>query len=586
MLICLASFVIAFAQADSATVVPISQLVHTTWTWKDGAPTDIRDLAQTTDALLWIGSDSGLTSFDGARFVQFQPRNGDVLPTTGVRSLTPARDGGLWIVWRNGQVSRLRDDRLITFGDSDGLASAFEIAESRSGVVVAGTAAGVARFASGRWINVSQEWGYPDTEGVAVWFDRGGTLWAESESRVLYLPAGSYQFVDAQMPLVYQPGVRADFAEAPDGTIWMAERGRSAHTVSRIADKDPITEVTVVATALLIDKHGSVWVGSAGDGIRRVSDLHRMRGRKIAQFGPEAEQFTERDGLLSNYVVSLLEDGDGAIWVATGAGLQRFREAAWYQTTAARYALIILIGSSGALGAVLVQRRRHLLAQQTLRGRYAATLAERARIAQDLHDTLLQGFTGITIQLRAIQRVLSREPGGRAAGLEAVLASADSALHDARNTIWDMRAVELEGRDLPDALEGAIRSIMEGASVSVDFRVRGDRRPLSPLIETTALRIGREAVMNALKHADARKVDVRLEYSPRALILRIADDGKGITAGAVEAAASDGHLGIAGMRTRAQRVDGMLSITSGQEGGTTVEVSLPCAAVGNSDPTR
>jgi signal transduction histidine kinase len=192
---------------------------------------------------------------------------------------------------------------------------------------------------------------------------------------------------------------------------------------------------------------------------------------------------------------------------------------------------------------------------------------------------LLQGFTGITIQLRAIQRVLSREPDARAAALETVLTSADRTLHDARNAIWDLRAVELDGRDLPDALEGAIRSMMAGASVSVDFSVRGDRRALSPLIETTALRIGREAVMNALKHADARKVDVRLEYTSRGLILQIADDGRGIHPSAIEAASNDGHLGITGMRTRAQRVDGMLSITSHPGRGTTVEASLPCTGV-------
>src|SRR5215207_9337456 len=104
MLVCVASFVIAFSQADSTRVVPIDQLVPRTWTWKDGAPADIRDLAQTTDGSLWIGSDSGLTRFDGARFVEFQSHSGDTVPRTGVRSLTTAQDGGLWIVWRNGQV--------------------------------------------------------------------------------------------------------------------------------------------------------------------------------------------------------------------------------------------------------------------------------------------------------------------------------------------------------------------------------------------------------------------------------------------------------------------------------------------------
>src|SRR6476660_10034957 len=185
MLVCLASFVIALSQADSSKIVPINQLVRTTWGSQDGAPIDIRDLAQTTDGLLWIGSDSGLARFDGTRFVQFRPQHGDTLPGTGVRHLTAARDGGLWIVWRNGQVSRLRNGRLITFGERDGLPTAFRIAESPTGVIVAGTATGIARFANGRWKDVSHEWGYPDTEGVVVWFDREGNLWVESEMRVL-----------------------------------------------------------------------------------------------------------------------------------------------------------------------------------------------------------------------------------------------------------------------------------------------------------------------------------------------------------------------------------------------------------------
>jgi len=576
MLVCLVAFTIAVSQADSTTkVVPIDQLVSTTWTWKDGAPIGIRDLAQTADGSLWIASDSGLTRLDGSRLVRFQPQHGDTLARTGVRDLAPARDGGLWIVWRNGQVSRLRDGQLVTFGERDGLSNAFQVAESSTGVIVAGTANGITRFTNGQWKDVSREWGYPDTEGVAVWFDRGGTLWAESEARVLYLPAGSSRFVDPQMRLAYQPGARADFAEAPDGSVWIAELGRSAHTVPRIAEQGPVTEVMVGAASLLVDRRGSLWVGSAEAGLRRVSDLHSIRGMKVGPFGPEAEQFTTRDGLLSNTVVSLLEDRHGAIWVATPLGLQRFREAYWYQTIWFRYALILSIGAFGALAVVLVQRRRHVAAQEALKSRYDAVLGERARIAQELHDTLLQGFTGITIQLRAIQRVLSRQPNDGAAALETVLTSADGALREARNAIWDMRAVDLEGRNLPEALDATARSIMTGAPVSVDFIVRGSRRPLPPLVETTALRIAREAVVNVLKHADARGVTVRLEYAAKLLILDVVDDGRGMASRAAEEAASAGHLGLAGIRARAHRAGGTVKISSQTGAGTTVRVTLP-----------
>jgi signal transduction histidine kinase len=575
MLIFLATLMIAFPRADSTKVVPINQLVRTTWTLKDGAPINIRDLAQTTDGVLWLGSDSGLTRFDGGRFVQFEPRHGETLPSAGVRHLQPARDGGLWIVWRNGQVSRLRNDRLTSFGGRDGLATAFRITESRAGVVVAGTATGIARYDNGRWKDVSHEWGYPDTEGVSVWFDREGTLWAESESRVLYLRGGSSRFADPGMPLESQPGVRADFAEAPDGTIWMAEIARSAHTVPRVADDGPVTEVMIGATTLLIDRRGSLWVGSWGDGLRRISDLDRIRGRKVARFDAETEELTEREGLLSNSVVSLLEDKDGSIWVATSMGLQRFHEAFWYQTIWFRYIITFLIGAFVAMTAVLVQRRRHMLAQQALKREYDATLSERARIAQELHDTLLQGFIGITIQLRAIQRIWSKRPTEGAAALETALTSADSALRDARHAIWDMRAVELDGCDLAEALERAARTATEGTSVNLKFRVLGDRRRLSESIETTALRIGREAIANAVRHAQATEIDVVVTFAESAVELRVCDDGIGILPDTLRRTTEGKHLGLRGMQTRAQHAGGSLEIATDERGGTIVTARLP-----------
>jgi signal transduction histidine kinase len=210
-----------------------------------------------------------------------------------------------------------------------------------------------------------------------------------------------------------------------------------------------------------------------------------------------------------------------------------------------------------------------------LRVRYQAALSERARIAQELHDTLLQGFTGITLQLRAIERVLAQRPKESAEALKKVLASADTALRDARHMIWDMRAVELEGRDLASALEAAARVAMADSPAELRFTVHGDRRRLPLGVETTALRIGREAVLNAVKHAAPRTLEVSLEYGARSLTLRVVDDGTGIPPGAMDAAAAGEHLGIAGMRDRAHRAGGKLDITSEPGRGTTVSASLP-----------
>jgi signal transduction histidine kinase len=140
-----------------------------------------------------------------------------------------------------------------------------------------------------------------------------------------------------------------------------------------------------------------------------------------------------------------------------------------------------------------------------------------------------------------------------------------------------------EGRDLPEALDGAVRSVVAGSSVALEFIVRGERRPLPLLVETTALRIGREAVVNALKHADAHKVDVHLEYGAQLLNLQVRDDGRGMTPSAQEAAASDGHLGLAGMRARAHSAAGTIEITSEPGRGTTVRASLPITRSGEGE---
>lgn len=116
---------------------------------------------------------------------------------------------------------------------------------------------------------------------------------------------------------------------------------------------------------------------------------------------------------------------------------------------------------------------------------------------------------------------------------------------------------------------------MAGSSAELVFTVQGDRRRLPLAVETTALRVGRKAVLNAVKHAAPRTVAAALAYGLRSLTLRVADDGTRISPGALDAAAAGEHLGIAGMRDRAQRAGGTLKITSEPCHGTTVSISLP-----------
>jgi signal transduction histidine kinase/ligand-binding sensor domain-containing protein len=303
----------------------ITQFVHTAWTEKEGAPPNIRVLAQTKDGYLWLGTQNGLFSFDGIRFARFEPRAGEELPGKRIRMLLATRDGSLWIVFSSGSVSRLLHGHVTSYSEREGLPATFALVEYKDGSLIAATAKGLARFKGGIWKDVTKEWNFPGKQARMAYFDRAGTLWVLTDDRIVYLLPGQKQFVDP----VETTGDSFNFAEAPDGAIWTSEIGRSAHTVRRSEDHSPMTEVRVGASGVLFDRNGSLWVSSVGDGLRRVAHPDRIRGHQIAQFGPEAEQFTAKDGLSGNYVNTLFEDREGNIWSGSMLGLDRFRESAF-----------------------------------------------------------------------------------------------------------------------------------------------------------------------------------------------------------------------------------------------------------------
>jgi signal transduction histidine kinase/ligand-binding sensor domain-containing protein len=318
----------ALAQTPNAPPRPITQLVHTRWSAREGAPTQITALAQTTDGYLWVGTwSSALFRFDGVRFVPVLAANGDTV--RGGPGLLGTRDGSLWIVEAGGSVTRLSHGRVTTYKEKDGLPPALAIAESRAGVLVAGTRQGLAQFVDGAWRDVSAAWGYPATFTREVWFDRHDGLWAHPQGRVLYRPAGGDRFVDAVMVPKTPRRYVSDFAETLDGTVWITDMDHHAHTIERPGERRLRSDVKVNATSLLVDRKGTLWIGTLGDGLRRVVDPARIRGVSVGKFGSEAETYTQRDGLSSDVVNALLEDREGNIWVGTTRGLEQFREGAF-----------------------------------------------------------------------------------------------------------------------------------------------------------------------------------------------------------------------------------------------------------------
>jgi signal transduction histidine kinase len=222
----------------------------------------------------------------------------------------------------------------------------------------------------------------------------------------------------------------------------------------------------------------------------------------------------------------------------------------------------------------LLARWRQQQLARALRAQYEGQLAERTRIAQELHDTLLQGFTGVSLQVVAATERVSGPPEVIRT-LRGIVMLAQQTLADARQAIWDIRSAHLEHQSLAEALEVAARAAVAGSGVDVGVATTGMPRRMPADLETTALRVGREAILNALKHAAPKHLDIALEYAPEEFVLRVSDDGLGMTAGAVDGATATGHWGVEGMHQRARRAGGGLDIVTEPGQGTVVSLRLP-----------
>jgi signal transduction histidine kinase/ligand-binding sensor domain-containing protein len=277
------------------------------------------------------------------------------------------------------------------------------------------------------------------------------------------------------------------------------------------------------------------------------------------------------------YRFHIIASNDDGIWNDAGAELSFTLLPAWYQTVWFRGFSVLLIGAVGATVAGLWQRNRHLRSQAALKGRYEATLAERARIAQDLHDTLLQGFAGVTLQLKAAEVALPEQPDVAAETILRVQQLARASLREARERVWEMRESDVVVEDLPNALETIARERTAGMGMSISMEVAGQRRRLPRSVEDAALRIGREAIVNAVQHAEPRKIQIHVKFDPTVLRLEVRDDGRGFRADQGEEARRVGHFGLSGMLERAARIGGRCDVLSRPGEGTTVALELPLA---------
>jgi signal transduction histidine kinase len=278
--------------------------------------------------------------------------------------------------------------------------------------------------------------------------------------------------------------------------------------------------------------------------------------------------------LVSSFQLLLRQPGDVVL-------VQRPPWWTWKHTVVGVGALVLVL--AGALVWIHQLRRRVAERTQELRATMArleeetktsATLAERNRLAAEIHDGLEQGLNGIMMQLDGVETKLARSPDAAKHHLDLARKMVRFSRTEVRHSLWDWKAPALADHDLKAALSDIVAQMAEGNMARVAVEVSGTGRPLPPAMEHHFLRIAQEALTNALKHAQARNITIRLDFGDDAVELSVRDDGRGFVPDTVMNGMV-GHLGLQNLRSRARKLGGELTVTSAPNEGATIAVRIP-----------
>jgi signal transduction histidine kinase len=250
--------------------------------------------------------------------------------------------------------------------------------------------------------------------------------------------------------------------------------------------------------------------------------------------------------------------------------------------------LMLCLGA-GALAGLLWALYRARLRQvaRELERTLDARVAERTRIARDLHDTLLGSFNGLLLHLEAVAVLFQTRPAEAKQTLDSTIALAARAINEGREAVQGLRSSLAEPNDLVEAIGRLAEEIppararrepgagSEPQPMAFRLVVEGVRRRLHPIVRGEVYRIATEALRNAFQHSHGTQVEVELRYHVRQFRLRIRDDGRGVDPQILTSRGREGHFGLKGMHERAELVGGKLRMWSAGGAGTELEVTIP-----------
>ena len=578
------------------------------FTSADGLPDDfIRSLLADADGSLWIGTRRGLAHWtdataakhSGGHIVTFTQSSG--LGSDLVGAMARDANGDLWVATFAG-LSRLHGGRIQNYTTADGLSSNVVTAllAKKDGTLFIGTQDHGWNLWDGKKFQAAQSDGLDRTTIHAILDDGGGHLWFATGNGIARCDYGStnngMQGADCShwMEFGAADGLRG--RETATNSHPSAWRSRDGHlwfaTPKGLVEVDPAHfPVNAVPPPVAMERFsvddvdqplheaGSRVLVPAGHvhfqfdyaGLSFVAP-QKVRYRYMLEGFDRGwtEAGTRRSAYYTaippgRYTFKVQAANNDGLWNTMGTALMFELQPHFYQT-----AWFYVLVAAGLIALVVLVQRRRL---QRAEGEFRAVLGERNRIAREIHDTLAQGYVGISVQLEVMAELL------RANRAEAVAKHLDltrgyvrEGLEDARQSIWALRSQDSGENTLPVRLRRLVEAA-GGKSVEATFNIHGAYRALPAETEQEFLRVAQEAIQNVKKHARAQHLLVQLEYGTGEIALEIRDDGKGFATDASQQALP-GHYGLTGMRERAAAIGGTLEVTSEPGAGTSVRLRV------------
>ena len=387
--------------------------------------------------------------------------------------------------------------------------------------------------------------------------------------------------------------------QSPDGWIWFATtKGIAGLNPSTLASYRSSTPPPVVVTSILSD----------GTSYQNLTDIRLPAYTKSLEIDytalsfsiPERVKFryklegvdevwedagTRRQAFYNDLTpgrhrFQVMASNNDGVWNEAGATLQFTVAPAFYQTWWFR---ILLATAAGLIAWFLIRLRIRILLRE-LQGRLTVRVEERERIARELHDTLLQGLFGLILRLQFSMDQLPEEHPVRIDMVKA-LGQSELIMKEGRERIKDLRANPSQLPSLGDALEHFGHELQSILPVQFEVSVDGVPRAIDPYVYEEILLIGREALTNAFRHAEASAIGVNLSYRLSGLQVRVHDNGRGVNRLVLEAGGRKDHWGLPNMRERAKKMHATFQIELPGKGGTEVELRVPASIAYKSHQT-